>query len=478
MCLITYSQTNKKLLTIDNVIDTLSLVSSSAKIEKLNFQNDLLLFENYKKGLLPALSFTFNPISFNRSLRVLQEPSDGSYSYVEDYSNNSSMGVSVRQKIGLTGGELNIGSDLNYLNEFSRNQNSFSATPFTIGYSQQLWGGRKTHRWEKEIEYAKNQVAIKRYCTRISQIQQEASVLFMSTLFNKMESDLASQNRHVNDTLLNIGKIKLDNGHITEYDFKQIELQALNIQYASENATKKYIESQQRLITFLEIEYEGIDIVVPHFNLPTLIDSEVVASYVKKNNPFFVEQEIKRLESVKSFFTTKLSNRFNGNVSLNYGINQYAETLVEAYQHGNTRQSVMIGFQIPIFQWGINKNKIKIAENNYQANKLSIEKSVREFENEIKEIESNYNHSVKLWFTAERAYELSKEQYRMLVKKFSLGKVSVYELISAQDDQNSAMQRLYNAIRDVYNSYFSLRHMALYDFKNEKELEDVLLNNY
>lgn len=422
ICLITYAQTDKKRLTIDNVIDTLSLVSSSARIERLNFKNDLLLFDIYKKGLLPALSFTFNPINFNRSLRVLQQPSDGSYSYVEDYSNNSSMGISIKQKIGLTGGVLNIGSDLNYLNEFSRKQNSFSTTPFTIGYSQQLWGGRKIHRWEKDIEYAKNQVAIKRYCTKISQIQQEASALFMSALLNKMESELALQNRQINDTLLYIGKIKLDNGHITEYDFKQIELQALNIQYASENAAKKQIESQHRLLTFLEIEQTNIDIAVPHFNLPAFIDTEVVASYVKKNNPFFMEQEIKRLESEKNLFTTKLNNRFNGNISLNYGINQYAETFIEAYQHGNTRQSVMIGFQIPIFQWGINKNKVQIAENNFQANKLSTEKSMREFGNEIKEKESNYNHSVKLWFTAEKAFELSKEQYRMLVKKFSLAK--------------------------------------------------------
>lgn len=182
------------------------------------------------------------------------------------------------------------------------------------------------------------------------------------------------------------------------------------------------------------------------------------------------------MEAERSLFSAKLSNRFNGNVSLNYGVNQYADNFIDAYRNGNIRQSVVIGFQIPVFQWGINKNRIQIAENNYEASKLSIHKRMRDFENEVKENVNNYNHSVKLWLTAEKAYHLSQEQYRILIQKFSLGKVSVYELTAAQSDQNNAMQRYYSAIRDTYNSYFTLRTMALYDFKENVELEKILMS--
>lgn len=54
----------------------------------------------------------------------------------------------------------------------------------------------------------------------------------------------------------------------------------------------------------------------------------------------------------------------------------------------------------------------------------------------------------------------------MLTKKFSLGKVSVYELATAQKERNDAMQRYYSAIKDSYESFFTLRNLALYDFKN------------
>jgi len=404
-----FSQEAVKGASLHEVIDNLSLHSSAAQIEKLNYQNEILQFENYKKSYLPSLSFNFNPINFNRSLRLLQQPSDGSYTYVEDYSNNSSAGVSVRQKTGITGGELNIGSNINY---------------FSIGYTQQLLGGGTQYLLEKEIEYAKNNVAIKQYCTKLSRIQQQALELYMAALLSKMEQDFALQTTQNTDTVLQLGRIKLDNGYLTEYDLKQIELQSLNARYAYENARKNYIEAQERLAVFLGIE--TIEVEIPEFDVPFAIETSTAMFYVKRNNPFSKQQEMQTLEAARNLFSAKLSNRFNGSISLNYGVNQYAETFAEAYRNGNTRQSVIVGFQIPVFQWGVNKNRIKIAENNYEANKIARERQMREFENEVKENFNSYNHSVKLWLTAEKAYKLSQEQYKMLIQKFSLGKVSIY----------------------------------------------------
>ena len=335
-----FRQSQVKKLTIDRVIDSLSLVSLKAKIESVNFQNELLLFENYKKSLLPALFINFNPINFNRSYRALQQPDDGSYSYVEDYSSNSSIGASIRQKVGFTGGELTINSNLNYLNEFSRKRNTFSTTPIAIGCSQQLFGGGKLHGLENEIEYTKNLEAIKQYCANISQIQQEALNFFMNALFDKMERELALKNKLNNDTLSHIAEVKLKNGIITEFDFKQIELQSLNTQYAFEEAIKNYTESLQRLLTFLGIDNDTFVIDIPVFELPLSIDMHIVEAYVKKNNPFFKQQEITKLESEKSLFSAKLSNQLNGTININYGINQYAETFADAYRQANQRQSL------------------------------------------------------------------------------------------------------------------------------------------
>ena len=88
-----------------------------------------------------------------------------------------------------------------------------------------------------------------------------------------------------------------------------------------ENAVRHYAESRQKLFTFLGIE-NNAEITIPDFDLPLTIDARLAIYYVKKNNPISNQQEIQQLEEEKNLFSIKLKNRFNGNISLNYGINQ------------------------------------------------------------------------------------------------------------------------------------------------------------
>lgn len=69
------------------------------------------------------------------------------------------------------------------------------------------------------------------------------------------------------------------------------------------------------------------------------------------------------------------------------------------------------------------------------------------------------------------------KQYRLAIKSFELGEISVYELTSARQKQHDTMQRYYSAIKEAYTSYFRLRSMALYDFKSGQNLEDIYLKN-
>jgi outer membrane protein TolC len=297
----------------------------------------------------------------------------------------------------------------------------------------------------------------------------------MNTVQNQLESDLSETNLKINDTLLYISKVKLDHGNITEYDYGQIELQALNNRYELDHAVKNYDESKQQLCTFLGIEPDNYRIAIPDFNMPLFMDMDLVLSYARRNNTFYTEKQIEEMEAEKSLFSTKISSNLNGNINLSYGMNQFANKFIDAYRNGNTRGGVSIGLEIPIFQWGLNKNNVRIAENSHDITLLSIEKSISDFESDIRERINTYNHSVSLWITAEKAYALSREQYRILVHKFSLEKVSIFELTSAQKEQNDAMKRYYAAIKDVYTNYYALREITLYDFIKDQELEYTII---
>lgn len=471
-----FSQKKVLELTLSDVVDHYSLQSPAARVEHLNYQNIVLEYANYKKGFLPSISFTLNPMNFNRSLKLLQSPEDGNYSYVEDYSNASSVGLNISQKIGLTGGNINIGTNLSLLDEYSRDYQTFSASPFYINYSQDLWGGRKQLRLERKIRDNRNLISVKQYCLKLAEIQERSVELYLAVLSEKLLVEFSMQNISVNDTLRHISKIKLENGDITSYDYKQIELQMLDTQYTYQQALKRYKEAVRDLTNYLKVDADSISINIPQLELPLLLETSVVEHHVKRNNPSLLEEHTKLQEAELDLLNAKLETRINGNISLNFGLNQYAESLSMVYKNANQRQSLNITFRIPVYQWGVNCNKQRIANNNYKIKQFVIENSIREFSNDIKKHIDRYNHSVCLWQLAEASCRLSHEQYMIAVKAFTLGELSVYELTSARQKQNDSIKQYYVAIKDTYISYFHLRSLSLYDFQTEQDLEDVFTN--
>ena len=88
------------------------------KAMKLEYANSCMTYENYKKSFLPSIRFGVSPLNVNRSLRLLQNPVSGNYSYVNDYSNTSDADVTITQRISTLGGTLTASSSIGFLREF------------------------------------------------------------------------------------------------------------------------------------------------------------------------------------------------------------------------------------------------------------------------------------------------------------------------------------------------------------------------
>ena len=245
-----------------------------------------------------------------------------------------------------------------------------------------------------------------------------------------------------------------------------------------ENAAKNYEDAIRSLVTYLGLNlsnFKNITIEKPEMTLPVMIKPEKIWYYIDKNNPALLDREIRRLEAEKSLYNSEMQDKFNANINMGYGMNQYAENLFDAYKTPRRQQSISVSLTIPFSMWGISRNKARIARNNYRSSIIRIETEIDEYENEINTTINNYNHNINLWRIAERSYQLAQEQYRLTVHEFAIGRSSAYQLIASQQEQSSAMQKYYTAVRNAYDSYYKIRGLALYDFEYELELTDIFL---
>lgn len=461
-------------LSLNEAVGYYALHTPTAKALRLRQANNDLEYENYRKSFLPSMSFGLSPLSLNRSLRLLQDPVSGSYSYVKDYSNSSSTEISISQKVGITGGSFSLSSSLGFLREFSSNRNSFNSSPLYFSYSQPLLGEAKLYRYNKAIQFLQHELSKKNFCTSMSSEQQRILSLYLDAYVSKLQYEVSLQNKQTGDTLLRLAQKKLVNGVITKYEYNQIELQQLKTAQDIVTNAHGYHDRMHELS--VELGIANIELERPDGSvLPLKVDYEDVIPLVQMNNPQYLSVEVKRKQTEYSRLQTKNALRFNGNVSLSYGMNQYGESLQDVYRHPEQRQAVSVTFSFPVFQWGINHNKRQIAENEYEASMLEIEKSEQTFENSIKTQVDRYNTTYQNYYLSERTFTLSKEQYNLAVKKFSAGKVSVYEVTNAYSSLLSSTIDYASNLQGVYKEYYSLRHLALYDFIAQTNLEHIYL---
>ena len=95
----------KKILNLEAVIGLAQEQSLQAILARHRFRGSYWQYRTYVARYLPNLSLSGNLIDFNRSLKKYQRD-DGTYTYIDDNANAITLGLNLKQNIGLTGGSV------------------------------------------------------------------------------------------------------------------------------------------------------------------------------------------------------------------------------------------------------------------------------------------------------------------------------------------------------------------------------------
>lgn len=468
-----YARPSSVTLSLSEAVDEICLSTSHARSLRLTYENQSLLYANYRKSFLPALGLSFSPFSLNRSIQRLQQPSDGSYTYVEDYSGSSTAALVLRQQVGPTGGTLLLGTSLNYLREFSEGRNSFNSRPFYISYAQPLWGGFRTYRYTQRIQRLTYELSFRQCVRQLVVLQQQVLTQYLSCFLAQLTYTHAQSMATASDTLLQVARQQKEGGRITSYEYKQMELQSAESTLSVLTERQNLESSLRALATLLELDN------VPSIpgrlstSFPELSLSEI-RCHIERNNPQYLQNALQLQQAEFDRFTAYKESRLNGEVSIDYGINQYGNDFVAVYRHPSTQQAVSLTLSFPLFQWGIERNKRRITDNEYAISEIAVNRTQREFENTILETVSDYNNALSRCDLAERTYLLSEENFRLMVRRFGMDRLSVGELIEARRNLFGQLEQYYQTLYTLYTTYYAIRLMTLYDFQRQEDMGHLL----
>lgn len=464
------AQTAVNKLTLQEVLNLAKEQSPRAIQAKHQFRAAYWEYRSYKAEYLPSVTFIGTLPGFSRQI-VKHQNNEGVYSYVEENTNSISGGLTLKQNIGLTGGEVFIESNLERTDIFGDNQTtSYLSVPIRIGFRQELFGFNQL-KWNKKIEPLKYLEAKRNYLDALESISYEATGIFFDLILAQQNLVTAKLNYANSDTLYKIAKGRYNIGTIAENDLLQMELRFLNSGNDVNDAEVDLQLKKFKIKSFLGLNDQyDIELVIPNEFPKLTLNHEKVLAQAKQNNPLILSYERDFIEAQKRVAEAKAQRGFSASLYANYGLTKSAAVFDEVYVDPIDQQRVNVGVTIPILDWGLGKGRVKMAQSNMEVTRTVVQQKVIDFEQDVFLEVMRFNQQDNQLLIAAKADTISQLRYNVTKERFLIGKIDVLDLNVAQSERDQAKQKYIQYMRSYWQNYFNMRRRTLYDFENDKPL--------
>lgn len=477
---ISFSQTSNSTLTIDVVLELAHDYSPQAILAKHQFRSAYWEHRTYKAEYLPSLTLNGTFPNLNRSL-IRYQFEDGTYKYIEENSNTASLGLSLNQNIGLTGGRIFASSNLERTDFFGVNSGkNYMSVPIQLGFSQPIFGFNDL-KWKKKVEPLKYLEAKRLYIESMEAIAGEAIGYFFDLVLAQQNVQTAMLNYANTDTLYQIAKGRYNIGTIAENELLQMELSYLNAGSSVNEAEIDLQLKKFKLTSFLGIKDDyDITLLVPTHFPKTALKFDEVITLAKSNNPRIIQFERRLIESDRNVAQAKANQGFSANLFATYGLTQRSEELKNAYIDPMDQQGVRIGVTVPILDWGLGRGRVKMAESSREVVRTNIQQSLTDFEQNIYLRVMEFNLQETQLQLATKADTIAKSRYNVTKERFLIGKIDVLELNIAQTERDNARARYIAAMRNYWQFYYEMRKLTQFNFIDNEPIKvdfELLIEN-
>nr|WP_308990451.1 TolC family protein [Mariniflexile sp. KMM 9835]MDQ8210002.1 TolC family protein [Mariniflexile sp. KMM 9835] len=452
-------------ITLQDILELASKNSLDVFKAKRQYGVNYWQFRSFKSSLLPKIDFETRPFTFNRALIERYDSEQNIDVFRQQQTINSYANLSLSQNIGVTGTRLFVNSSFNRLENIGDLQTeSYNATPVRIGLVQPIMAFN-SFKWQKEIAPLEFQKAKQDFLYELQTINLKSVDLFFQWALASKKVEIAKENKVSAEKLFNIGKKRYDLIAIERSDLLNLELDVYN---ANTNLTQNLqdlqkAESELKLFLRDQLPQHAIP-ELPEL-IPTLtIDLNKAIDLAYQNNPDILDLKLRKIEALRDLDKAIKDNRFDLSLTASYGLNQQANTFVDAYGRFLDQQMIAIQLNVPILDWGERRGNIKTAKMNRDVADIELQQNEDTYKQDITLKVLDFNLQQELVLGALKTSEISKESYNLTVKRFLSGSVDFLNLTSTRKAWQQANENYIQALQSYWALYYNVQQLTLYDF--------------
>lgn len=461
-----FSQT---LLTLEKALEIAEINSPDIRHSRLNLQRYEESLNAQHASYKSKLALSVTPLFYSHDREFNEFYSQWNTS--ETF--RSSGAFTISQPIKFTDGILTISDRLSFQNsysEFSDETNQAFSNNLYLQFDQPLFTYNRAKMQLDELELDFENAALSYSIQKLS-IEKNVTQSFYNVYDYQMSLMIAEEEYKNQQTSYEIIKNKVEGGLSAMEELYQADLNLMtsksnlqNQQVALENA-KDAFKQLIGLSLFEEIAVLA-DVSVPEVS----VDMQKAIDHALANRMELRQREIDIENSQFELIRTAAMNEFKGNVSVAVGLFGDDEKLQNIYSSPTDNQQVSVSFQIPIWDWGEKKARLKAAEASMQSQQLYMEDENNNIIINIRTIYRNLQNLLTQIEIADQNQKNAQLTYEINLERYRNGDLTSMDLSLFQNQLSEKKMAYSRSLINYKIELLNLKIQSLWDFINNESI--------
>jgi len=461
--------TLKVSLSLRNVVDMAISQSSAVKYVQNQDVNYYWRWKNHQTRFRPQLTLSGDLPNFENQTKPITQP-DGSIVFSQITQLETSAQLALSQPIPHLGAYIYAASGIVRLQDFNNNTVGFSGYPVSVGITQPIFA-YNWMKWSRMTEPLVYEEAQKRFIESIEEISYNATARFFNYLKIQTNYTLAESNLSNSRDNLKIAQVKKQLGNISGNDFSRIQLSVFNAQKALNNARISLKNADYELKKYIGLDQmKNIELVIPLDMMLWEVDADVALKESLDNRKETPQFERRLIQADRDLTRAKREAGVGATLSMSYGVSNSADNFGGVYENPEQQQNMRLRLSMPIMDWGRSESKVKLAESQRELVLYDVDQDRQDFERRVVVQVEQFNLIKSQIATAEAADKVAEEGYKIALKKFQNGEISITDLNISLQEREGAKRDYISSIENYWESFYLLREVTLYDFEFRQKI--------
>lgn len=431
------------------------------------YSTSLHNYLSWQASRKPQFSLETTPLMYERYMTRRYLSGEDIDVYRQQRYLYTQAGITATQLFEPFGGIFYGSSQLGYLRSYGDNSGSqFMTVPFSVGYRQELLFYNPL-KWARQIEPMRLTQAEKNLAYGIETASLEAVEQFFVLALAQVQLQMTEEYLASCDTIYAIAERRFKIASISKAELSILELEKTNADIALSNACMAHRRAMREMATWLGVDTE-IVLVIPTVDRHLHVDADEALRYARENNPKYIESSLAAAEARRDAEKARVEKNFNIGLDVSVGVNQVANSFVDAYSQLLPQDVAMVTLSVPLVDWGKKKHEYLAALSRLQTAERTGKELARDTELDVLLTVGEFNERQAIVESALKALAIAEEAYNQTLESFIKGKADAYSLSVAQSHWQVARQNQIASLRDYWLAYYHLRQLTLYDYQRRQ----------